>query len=418
MLSAAIFAIARVLMIVQPRGLDVTWSAVGGAAACLAFGLVGWHDVTRVLGQTWNATLALIGLMLLSAVLDENGCFRAAAHWVARRARGSGRALFVGLCVSSAVAAALLANDGAILILTPIVIELAELLALPRDATIAYLFAVGFLCDAMSATLPASNLTNILLMDAMAIAPGELGARMALPMLASFVMATAVLALLFARALPARFDAAALGPPPTVARPSARASAVALVVLVAGYGLSAVARVPIGVVVFAVAAALAGFERARGVIRTRRVARRLPWSIVAFASALFLVVTALAQHGVGAALARAFAAGGGGASRAHVLAVGAGVGALACVGNNLPVLLISALALDTTPAPGALPFAALLGANVGSKLLPAGSLATLLWLGILKRRGLRLSWMRYVALAFLPTVLTLLAALLALPLSK
>ena len=103
---------------------------------------------------------------------------------------------------------------------------------------------------------------------------------------------------------------------------------------------------------------------------------------------------------------------------------GASVALLSGAINNLPVFLVALLALrhldilTHDPKPATLPYAALLGANVGSKLTPLGSLATLLWLDMLGRRGLRIGWGRYTRLALWPSAAALLAALLALALAE
>ncbi|HEX9105205.1 MAG TPA: ArsB/NhaD family transporter, partial [Polyangia bacterium] len=170
--ATLLLAAVMLLVIARPRNLPIALAAVLGAGAAFALRLVSLRDLWRVLGLTWNATLALVGLMLLSATLEANGAFAAAAHAIARAARGDGRRLFVGLALLTAGASTLLANDGAILILTPIVAELAAALAFSEAQAIAYLFAVGFLCDALSTLLPTSNLTNILMVDALALNAG------------------------------------------------------------------------------------------------------------------------------------------------------------------------------------------------------------------------------------------------------
>src|SRR4051812_32060105 len=226
------------LVIARPRNLPIALAAVLGAGASMALHLVTVRDVVHVLSLTWNATLALVGLMLLSATLEANGAFAAAAHAIARAARSDGRRLFVGLALLTAGAATLLANDGAILILTPIVAELAAALAFTEAQAIAYLFAVGFLCDALSTLLPTSNLTNILMVDALGINAGSFFAHMLVPTLVLFAVGTSVLWLDLGRDLPRRFDAAALGPAPPFSRGSWRATVTALGLLLCGYALA------------------------------------------------------------------------------------------------------------------------------------------------------------------------------------
>ncbi|MGZ3408468.1 MAG: ArsB/NhaD family transporter [Polyangia bacterium] len=421
--ASLVLAAVMLLVIARPRNLPIALSALLGAGACFGLHLVTLRDVVRVTSLTWNATLALVGLMLLSETLEANGAFRAAAHTIATRANGDGRRLFIGLALLTAGAATLLANDGAILILTPIVAELAAALAFSEAQTLAYLFAVGFLCDAMSTLLPTSNLTNILMIDALHINAGTFFAHMLLPTLALFVVATAVLAADLQRDLPRRFDAAAMGAPPPFSRRSSTATWTALGFLLIGYSAATFTRLPLGLVVLAVGGGLLVYEQGWGAVDARALLGRQPWSIIVFAVALFIVVFALANAGAARALAELLDPGGRALVPALIIA-GVAVALLSAGVNNLPVFLVALLALrhlgtlthDARPA--TLPYAALLGANVGSKLTPLGSLATLLWLDMLARRGVRVGWARYTRLALLPTAAALLAALAALALSE
>jgi arsenical pump membrane protein len=411
------------LVIARPRNLPIALSALLGAGACLGLRLVSLRDLVHVGALTWNATLALVGLMLLSATLEANGAFRAAAHAVARMASGDGRRLFVGLALLTFGATTLLANDGAILILTPIVAELAAALAFTEAQTLAFLFTVGLLCDALSTLLPTSNLTNILMVDALHVNAGAFFAHMLLPTLAIGVVATAVLGLGFRRDLPRRYDPAAMGPPPPFSTRSWRATWTALGLLLLGYGAAALWQLPLGVVVLAVGAGLLLWEQLGGTVDARALLGRQPWSIVLFAIALFIVVFALANAGAARALAELLDPGGRRVMSALIIA-GVAVSLLAGAINNLPVFLVTLLALrhlgmlTVAARPTTLPYAALIGANVGSKLTPLGSLATLLWLDLLARRGLRIGWARYTRLALLPTAAAVLAGLLALTVTE
>jgi arsenical pump membrane protein len=93
-----------------------------------------------------------------------------------------------------------------------------------------------------------------------------------------------------------------------------------------------------------------------------------------------------------------------------------GVLALLSAGvNNLPATLIGVLVLRSVTAPGKLAiYAMILGVDIGPKLTPFGSLATLLWLGILRKNGITISWGQYLRENWWVAVLVLSAALLAL----
>src|SRR3954464_6211446 len=94
MLAFAIFVATLVLVIWQPRGLGIGWSALVGAAVALATGVVGWADVGVVWEIVLGATFTFVALIVISLILDEAGFFAWAALHVARWGGRNGQRLF------------------------------------------------------------------------------------------------------------------------------------------------------------------------------------------------------------------------------------------------------------------------------------------------------------------------------------
>ena len=417
-----IFLFTLVLVIWQPRGLGIGWSASLGAVLALLFGVVQLADIAVVWGIVWNATATFVAVILISLLLDEAGFFEWAALHVARWGGGHGHRLFGFIVLLGAAVAALFANDGAALILTPIVMAMLVALGFSPAATLAFVMAAGFIADTASLPLIVSNLVNIVSADFFGIGFNAYAAVMVPVNIAAVGASLLVLRLYFGRAVPARYDLAQLKLPAQAIRDPAtfRAGWVVLVLLLVGFfGLE-----PLGVPVSAVAAVGAVVllaVAARGhVISTRKVLRGAPWQIVVFSLGMYLVVYGLRNAGLTdriAALLDWFAQGG---IWGAALGTGLLTALLSSVMNNMPTVLIGALSIDASQASGvvkeAMVYANVIGCDLGPKITPIGSLATLLWLHVLQKKGMKISWGYYFKVGIVLTLPVLLVTLAALAL--
>ena len=207
MLSAfAIFLVTLVLVIWQPKGLGVGWSASLGAGLALLAGVVSLSDVALVWAIVWNATATFIAVIIISLLLDEAGFFQWAALHVARWAKGDGRRLFVFSVLLGAGVSALFANDGAALILTPIVISILLALRFSAASTLAFVMAAGFIADTASLPLVVSNLVNIVSADYFHLGFSEYAAVMVPVNLVAIASTLLVLYVFFRRDIPRHYS--------------------------------------------------------------------------------------------------------------------------------------------------------------------------------------------------------------------
>ena len=217
-IAAAVFVFTLVLVIWQPRGLGVGWSATIGAALALMVGAVSFQDIPTVWAVVWNATATFIAIIIISLLLDEAGFFEWAALHVARWANGNGRRLFAFTVLLGAAVSALFANDGAALILTPIVISLLVALRFSAGATLAFVMAAGFIADTASLPLVVSNLVNIVSADFFKLGFAEYASVMVPVTVASVASTLLVLLLYFRREVPATYLLADLKAPRSAVR--------------------------------------------------------------------------------------------------------------------------------------------------------------------------------------------------------
>jgi len=420
LLALAIFVVTIALVIWQPKGLGIGWSALGGAAIALLVGVVSLSDVPVVWGIVWNATATFVAIIIVSLLLDEAGFFEWAALHVARWGRGHGRRLFVLIVLLGAAVSALFANDGAALILTPIVIAMLRALGYKDKATLAFVMAAGFIADTASLPLIVSNLVNIVSADFFRIGFADYASVMVPVDLASIAATLVALLLFFRRDIPASYDVAQLRTPGDAIRDHAtfKAGWVVLALLLAGFFLLE----PLGVPVSAVAAAgavLLLIIAARGhVIQTRKVLAGAPWQVVIFSLGMYLVVYGLRNAGLTDYLASLLDRTAQGGVWGAAFGTGIIAALLSSVMNNMPTVLLGALSIDATHATGAIKeamiYANVIGCDLGPKITPIGSLATLLWLHVLGQKGIRIGWGYYFKVGATLTIPVLLVTLAAL----
>ena len=421
-LAGAIFILTIVLVIWQPKGLGIGWSACFGALLALLTGVVHVGDIPLVWQIVWNATATFIAVIIISLLLDESGFFEWAALHVARWGMGKGRWLFTYIVLLGAAVAALFANDGAALILTPIVIAMLLALGFSSGATLAFVMAAGFIADTASLPLVVSNLVNIVSADFFQLGFTQYAAVMVPVNLAAIVATLVMLHLFFRKDIPRSYDLRLLRPPREAIRdlPTFRAGWGVLVLLLVGFfGLEPLG-VPVSLVAAVGALILLLVAKKGQAIDTAKVLRGAPWQIVVFSLGMYLVVYGLRNAGLTDTLAGVLDFLSERGIWAATLGTGFLTAFLSSVMNNMPTVLVGALSIDGSNAEGvikqAMIYANVIGSDLGPKITPIGSLATLLWLHVLSKKSIVISWGYYFRVGVVMTLPVLLVALTALAL--
>ena len=175
---------------------------MAGAILNLLLGTISYDAIKEVVDLTWNATVAFVSLIMLCIALKEIGLFDWAASHMIHLSKGSCSKLFVYLVLLGALVSAIFANDGAALILTPIILAKVRMLNIGKANIIPFAIAGGFIADSASIPLITSNLVNIIAGDYFGLGYAEYALRMFVPYLVSVAVSLGLLYWMFHKQFP------------------------------------------------------------------------------------------------------------------------------------------------------------------------------------------------------------------------
>jgi arsenical pump membrane protein len=424
--ALAIFIVTLFLMIKRPRGINLGLAAGIGAVASLLFGTVTLSDAATAFFDIWDAALAFIGIVTLSVTLDAMGFFKWAAIEVVKLAGGSGLKLYFYISLLTAFVSILFANDSAVLILTPIVLEIISQLKIDEKGRLAYLFSAGLMADTAAMPLITSNPINIVSADFFKYSFIDHLIFMGPVAAATIISSLFLVYAFFRKKIPKSYSTelveALNAGGQTITPPLLRVCIATLIAIDIGYVLSSLNRIPVSIIICIGALFLLGVyittsnrssilkEERKGV---KGIAKDVNWDILLFMISIFLVVQGLRHTGAVEFFAYLFIKALALPQFMSVLAPSIIVTVGASIMNNWPMTILGLLSIRQAAnsadlnmqSTTSLVFSNIIGNNLGPHFFPLGSLAILMWLETMRRKGVTVRLKDYLKVGSVVSIL-------------
>lgn len=397
-----------------------------GAFVVMLTGTVSWSDLGKIGETIGGAAITIIATIVMAIVLESFGFFDWAAEKVIERARGSGIRLYWYTNLLCFLMTLFVNNDGSILITTPILLMLLKRYGLKNREKIPYLLSGALIATASSAPIGVSNIVNLIALKIVHMSLYMHTAMMFIPASIGLAVMSLLLFANFYRVLPREVSLLPRrhSPPHPLRHPPAgdrdhplmdkspliprekRAAFmrnVLIFVFCVRVSLFVASYVHFPVPLMAVigSVALLAWRWYFLKVSPRDMIKKTPWYILVFAFSMYVIIYGLNNIGLTEWLIRELRP----IVSDGLLAASVGMGTLLTVISNLfnnhPALMVGTLTLTNMgldPLTVKIAYlASVIGSDIGSLLLPIGTLATLMWMHIVKRGGVQITWAEYMS---------------------
>jgi len=417
LLSIVIFTATLILVFLKPLKLGIGVWAMAGALVSLLLGISTLHSIIVVWNIIWNATFTFVAIIIITLIFDEAGFFEFIAVRLSLLCAGNTYRLFTSVMLLTSLVAALFANDGAAMVMTPIVVAITRAAGFDSKGTLAFVMSVGFIADTGSLPLVTSNLVNIVTAGYFHLSFAAYFLRMALPDAVSVLSSIFFLLLLYRGKMSRTYSTHSIPDARLTVRDRRifRIALPATILMIASYALGSAEGLPVSFIAVPFCLAIIFLARKSSAINVGRVVRYAPWQIVFFSLGMYIIVYGMSTEGTGAILSDAVL------SFSHLvppfqyLSTSFLSASLSAVMNNMPSTLIVDIAIGHSMLGERFVYSAVIGNDIGPKFTPIGSLATLLWLYTLERKeSIKITAFQYMRTGLLLAIPVLLLACLSL----
>ncbi len=437
-----LFVLAVLFIMWRPFGINEALPSSIAASIVLLFGIVPLADVFNIFSIVSGASITILSTIVMSLVLESIGFFRWAAMNLAIKAKGSGILLFWYINLLCFLMTLFFNNDGSILITTPIIIQTLTLLKLKPHQQIPYLLSGALVATASSAPIGVSNLANLIALKIVGLDLNAYAAMMFVPSMIGIAAITILLYVFFKADIPVSLrndidpfnlhaqlsDYPLKKYPHPLSPPSMEHVPIDWTMFRICIGIVVLTRISFFVLapfniptewpaVFG-AILLIVLRWHRKKIGAIDVFKKSPWHILLFAYSMYVIIYGLHHVGLTEFIVDTIGEKVGENHFYAVFIMGLLISLMSNVLNNLPTIMIGTISitemgLDQQSMQVAY-LANVIGADIGSLVLPMGTLATLLWFHTLRQYKIPMDWGKYVKVTVYVIPIGLLLSLLSL----
>lgn len=433
-IAGLVFITTMLVIFWRPRGMNEAWPASIGAGIILLTGIVSQADIMDIISKIGGASITIIATIVMAVILESFGFFHWAAAKLAHFSKGSGHRLYWNIQLLCFLMTLLFNNDGSILITTPILILLLKNLRLKPRQQIPYLLSGALIATASSAPIGVSNIVNLIALEIVDMSLWMHTAMMFVPATIGLLFMSGLMYMVVKNKLPKTLPSSAndieeiffnknfhpLKTKISVETKQKRTKFMMKILLFVFVMrcllfVASFINVPIEIVAVIGSAALLGWRWYH--LRTNPVdlLKKTPWHILIFAFSMYVIIYGLHNVGLTALLVQwcepivtqgLFQAS---------FIMGGVVSLLANIFNNHPALMIGTITLTEMGLDPitlkTIYLANIIGSDMGSLLLPIGTLASLIWMSILRRNKIKVSWKDYLSVSLIVIPITTIVTL-------
>ncbi|MGE6204781.1 arsenic transporter [Guptibacillus hwajinpoensis] len=424
-----VFVITMMVIFWRPGGINEAWPASIGAIIILVTGAVSQGDIADILSKISGASITIMATIVMAVILESFGFFHWAAARLAVLSKGSGYRLYWYIQLLCFLMTLLFNNDGSILITTPILILLLKNLRLKPHQMIPYLLSGALIATASSAPIGVSNIVNLIALEIVHMTLYMHTAMMFVPATLGLIFMSSFMFFVLKKKLPKELPGSAydieemffskhfhpLKGKISVETKKKRTQFMIKLLLfvfimrcllfVASYF-----AIPIAFVAVLGSAVLLVWRWYALGTNPIDIIKKTPWHILIFAFSMYVIIYGLHNAGLTALLVDMLNPIVNQGLLAASFIMGGLVSILSNLFNNHPALMVGTIALTEMGLDPitlkTIYLANIIGSDMGSLLLPIGTLASLIWMHILRQYHIKVTWKDYMSVSFIVIPLT------------